>query len=29
MEIDPRYCQIIINRWEAYTGQKAELVKNG
>lgn len=23
MEIDPRYCQVIINRWEAYTGEKA------
>ena len=24
MELDPYYCQIIINRWEEYTGQKAE-----
>ena len=23
MEIDPRYCQIIINRWQQYTGKKA------
>jgi DNA modification methylase len=23
MEIEPRYCQVIINRWEAYTKQKA------
>jgi len=23
MEIDRRYCQVIINRWESYTGQKA------
>jgi len=24
MELDPYYCQVIINRWEEYTGQKAE-----
>jgi len=24
MEIDPLYCQIIINRWEHYTNKKAE-----
>lgn len=23
MELDPYYCQVIINRWEQYTGQKA------
>jgi DNA modification methylase len=23
MEIDPRYCQVIITRWENYTGHKA------
>ena len=23
MELDPYYCQIIINRWETYTGEKA------
>lgn len=23
MELDPYYCQVIINRWEHYTGQKA------
>ena len=29
MEIEPRYCQIIINRWEHYTNQKAtKLVQN-
>lgn len=26
MEIDPYYCQIIINRWEDYTGRKAEKI---
>lgn len=26
MELDPYYCQIIINRWEEYTGKKAELI---
>ena len=23
MELDPRYCDVIINRWEQFTGQKA------
>ena len=26
MELDPQYCDVIINRWEALTGKKAELV---
>lgn len=25
MEIDEKYCQVIINRWEKLTGKKAEL----
>jgi len=29
MEIDPVYCDIIINRWEKYTGEEAKLIKNG
>lgn len=28
MELDPRYCDVIIKRWETLTGQKAELEKN-
>jgi DNA modification methylase len=28
MEIDPRYCEIIAQRWEKYTGQKRKLVKS-
>lgn len=27
MELDPKYCDVIIKRWEQLTGQKAELVK--
>jgi len=26
MEISPQYCQVIIDRWEKLTGQKAERV---
>lgn len=26
MEIDPHYCDVIISRWEKYTGKKAELI---
>jgi len=25
MELDPLYCDVIVKRWEEYTGQKAEL----
>ena len=28
MELDEKYCDVIINRWEGLTGQKAELIKN-
>ena len=26
MELDPHYCDVIINRWEQYTGKKAKCV---
>jgi len=26
MELDPKYCDVIVSRWENLTGQKAELV---
>lgn len=26
IELDPIYCQVIINRWEEYTGKKAEKI---
>lgn len=29
MEISPKYCDIIINRWEEYTGKKAVRVRGG
>lgn len=25
-ELDPKYCDVIIARWEKYTGKKAELL---
>lgn len=27
MEFDPRYCDAIIERWQSYTGRKAELIE--
>lgn len=26
MELDPKYCDVIIKRWENFTGKKAELI---
>jgi hypothetical protein len=26
MEIDPHYCDVVIKRWEDFTGQKAERI---
>ncbi len=26
MELDPHYCDVIVKRWENYTGKKAELI---
>ena len=28
MELDPKYCDVIVKRWENITGQKAELVNS-
>jgi len=29
MELDERYCDVIINRWQSFTGKKAVLESNG
>lgn len=29
MELDPKYVDVIINRWEQFTGKKAELIEEG
>ena len=29
MELDPHYCDVIIQRWETFTGKKAELLTKG
>lgn len=28
MELDPKYCDVIVNRWEKYTGKTAELISD-
>jgi hypothetical protein len=28
MELDPKYCDVIVARWEKLTGRKAELKRN-
>jgi DNA modification methylase len=28
MELDPKYCDVIVQRWEEYAGQKAELMRS-
>ena len=28
MELDPKFCDVIVKRWEDYTGEKAQLVEN-
>ena len=29
MELDPKYVDVIISRWEKLTGQQAERIENG
>ena len=29
MEIEPRYCDVVVDRWETYTGKKADRVPGG
>lgn len=28
MELDPKFCDVIVKRWEEYTGKKAVLAEN-
>jgi DNA modification methylase len=27
LEIEPRYCDVIVERWQAWTGKKAKRIK--
>ena len=27
MELDPGYCDVVVQRWEDFTGEKAERIK--
>lgn len=29
IELDPKYCDVIVERWENFTGKKAELIEQG
>ena len=29
MELDPKYCDVIVKRWQDYTGQQATLEATG
>jgi DNA modification methylase len=29
MELDPRYCDVIVKRWQAFTGKRATLEATG
>lgn len=29
MELDPKYCDVIVKRWQEFTGKKAKLESNG
>lgn len=29
MELDPKYCDVIVKRWQNFTGQKAVLESTG
>ena len=28
VELDPKFCDVIVKRWEEYTGRQAELLEN-